>query len=265
MATHFRVIIIFLALTCVSYSAKGQSLDCGKPPELPLKQQEIETLKGDLEGKAHLLSRLVGTGNLKGAIESERNTIWQSASETVAAWKVGYLSYLFCASVMSDKSLTSEKRMEALRQFQETMERRPRSDVTRGDIESVQAKLDKIENMLEEKNIRKLEVISEEYKLDEKYPLGWVLFYSDGRKRLYQANSNNSGISFDASETKAYKEGGMNCLSKFSIKSGNAFFSMADTCIGNSVRNLASVKGVNLIVEPIAVSGDAAAFVLGMR
>src|SRR4051794_28457088 len=83
----FTRIIIFLAFSCICYSANAQSVDCGKPPELPLKQQETEKLKGDLEGKAQLLSRLVGTGNLKGAIETERNTIWQSTSETtIAAW-----------------------------------------------------------------------------------------------------------------------------------------------------------------------------------
>jgi hypothetical protein len=116
------LVCLVLAVIGGSRTVSAQPLDCGKPPELPLKSQETEKLKGELEGKAQMLSRLIGNADLKGAVETERNTLFQSADQVLAAWQANYLSYVFCASVMSDKSLSVEKRIDAWRQFQQAMQ-----------------------------------------------------------------------------------------------------------------------------------------------
>jgi hypothetical protein len=116
------LVCLVLAVIGGSSIVSAQPLDCGKPPELPLKSQETEKLKGELEGKAQMLSRLIGNADLKGAVETERNTLFQSADQVLAAWQANYLSYVFCASVMSDKSLSVEKRIDAWRQFQQAMQ-----------------------------------------------------------------------------------------------------------------------------------------------
>jgi hypothetical protein len=99
----------------------AQPLNCGTPPQLPLQSQEQEKIKGELEGKAQFFSRLVAGGNLKGAVEAERRTIYQAADVLQAAWEAAYLSYLFCSTVMSDSSISSQEKLSAILVFRQGM------------------------------------------------------------------------------------------------------------------------------------------------
>jgi len=119
---RFPMLVLVALVVGNNGLVSAQPLDCGKPPELPYKSQESEKLKGELEGKAQMLSRLVGNADLKGAVETERKTLFQSADQVLVAWQANYLSYEFCASVMSDKSLSVEKRIDAWHQFQQAMQ-----------------------------------------------------------------------------------------------------------------------------------------------
>jgi hypothetical protein len=85
------LVFVMVALVGNSDMVSAGTLDCGKPPELPYKSQESEKLKGELEGTAQMLSRLVGNADLKGAVETERNTLFQSADQVLAAWQANYL------------------------------------------------------------------------------------------------------------------------------------------------------------------------------
>src|SRR4051794_4165440 len=116
-----KFIFIFGAIVLIRTTALGQLLDCGKPPELQFKSEETESLKGNLESQAQFLSKFVGGAGLTGEATAARKTIYQHADKVLAAWQAGYLSYVFCASVMQDKSLSTEKKINAWRQFQEAM------------------------------------------------------------------------------------------------------------------------------------------------
>jgi hypothetical protein len=145
------LVFVIVALVGNSGAVFPQSLDCGKPPELPYKSQESEKLKGELEGKAQMLSRLVGNADLKGAVETERNTIFQSADQVLAAWQSNYLSYVFCASVMSDKSLSVEKRIDAWREFQQAMQP-PKAALTQSDVAYIKQLLENLSTNAPELN-----------------------------------------------------------------------------------------------------------------
>jgi hypothetical protein len=113
--------LVLIAMVAGSRIVSAQSLNCGTPPQLPLQSQEEEKVKGELEGKAQFFSRLVAGGNLKGAVEAERRTIYQSADGVQAAWQAAYLSYLFCSTVMSDKSVSSQEKLSAILIFRQGM------------------------------------------------------------------------------------------------------------------------------------------------
>jgi hypothetical protein len=99
----------------------GCAPHCGSPPLLPVQSQEYESIKGELEGKAEFLSRLIGNGNLKGAVEAEHRTIYQAADAIQAAWQSAYLSYLFCSTVMSDNTMSSQEKLNAIVVFRQGM------------------------------------------------------------------------------------------------------------------------------------------------
>lgn len=96
---------------------------CGSPPELPMKAGETDRIKGNLEGKAQFLSRLVGDASLAGNIENERQTIYQSSDKIFAAQQDAFLLYMFCISVMGDKSLSTQDKITAIRQYKQPLQR----------------------------------------------------------------------------------------------------------------------------------------------
>jgi hypothetical protein len=112
---------VLVAMLASVRVVSAQSLNCGAPPPLPVQSQEDEKIKGELEGKAQFLLRLVGGGDLKGAVEAERRTIYQSADKIQAAWQAAYLSYLFCSTVMSDNSISSQEKLSAILVFKQGM------------------------------------------------------------------------------------------------------------------------------------------------
>jgi hypothetical protein len=66
-------------------------------------------------------------------------------------------------------------------------------------VESEQtALLQDIRKLLENLNPHELETFFESRGLEQKYPLGFALFYSDGRKNLYYGNPSRSGIAVSA-------------------------------------------------------------------
>jgi hypothetical protein len=113
-----------LALVAVVAGARvaaGQTLDCPAPPQLPVQSQEDEKIKGELQGKAQFLTRMLANGNFQGAVEAERKTIYQSVTGLQAAWQAAYLTYLFCSTVMSDKTLSSQQKLSAIMVFKQGM------------------------------------------------------------------------------------------------------------------------------------------------
>jgi hypothetical protein len=62
--------------------------------------------------------------------------------------------------------------------------------------------LQDIKQLLENQNSHELNKFFESKEFEQKYPLGFALFYSDGRKTLYYGKPSSSGIIFDPSTLK---------------------------------------------------------------
>lgn len=112
-----KPIVLFVALM-LSFSARAQP-SCGDPPRV-----DDQTLKGDLEGKAQFLSRLVGDANLKGQIETARTDIFSKYPNAGEAHSDAYLEYMFCSFVLSDPKLTAQEKLRAILEFRQA-EREP--------------------------------------------------------------------------------------------------------------------------------------------
>ena len=111
--------------------AQGQAkLSCGAPPELQTKAQDTEKIKGDLQGKAQLLSRFVGDASLSGKIEQEKISIYQSADTVSAAQQIAYVYYIFCSIILPDTTLSTPDKIKALTDFQDKMREPSKSGTT---------------------------------------------------------------------------------------------------------------------------------------
>jgi hypothetical protein len=108
----------FSALLALSRSlhAQEQSI-CGQPPSLPTTAQNEESIKGQLQGQADFLSKLVGKAELSGQVEAARKQIYQSSDQFLAAQKDAYLAYVFCILITQDKSLSTEAKLKAVDTF----------------------------------------------------------------------------------------------------------------------------------------------------
>jgi hypothetical protein len=97
--------------------ASAQPELCGPPPSLPVELQSDETIKGQLEGQARLLSGFVGKAELGGQVEATRKKLYQSSDKFFAAQKDAYLAYLFCIVVVQDRTTPFAEKITALQEF----------------------------------------------------------------------------------------------------------------------------------------------------
>jgi WD40 repeat protein len=104
---------IAIASTCVffifSASAFAQTVNCGaQPKELPPDVQE--KIKGDVEGKAQLFTKLLGDAALKGTVEASKTELQQKYKDVDKAQMDRYMSWVSCQSIMQDKNLTTAEK-----------------------------------------------------------------------------------------------------------------------------------------------------------
>ncbi|MGC2523483.1 MAG: hypothetical protein WA417_12745 [Stellaceae bacterium] len=66
------LVLILFSLTIPAFA----QVDCGtNPKDVPPDVQQ--TLSGDVEGKAQLFTKLIGDANIKGAVQTSKNEIYQ--------------------------------------------------------------------------------------------------------------------------------------------------------------------------------------------
>jgi hypothetical protein len=102
---------------CCPESARAQDTLCGKTPEFDSRLENLERWKGDLEGRAQALARFLGTGELSGKIETERRELYKSSDRAEAARADAYLTYLFCVTIMNDRSLSTADKLKVIQEF----------------------------------------------------------------------------------------------------------------------------------------------------
>lgn len=106
-----RNMLIALAIV-ITAPLLAHAQQCGDPPRV-----DDQLLKGDLEGKAKLLSSFVGDANLKGRVEAARTDIFSKYPEANQAHSDAYLQYMFCTFVLSDPKLSAQEKFQAIQEF----------------------------------------------------------------------------------------------------------------------------------------------------
>jgi hypothetical protein len=114
---RITVLIIFMLFGIAEASA--QHPICGRAPEWDIKSQDTESLKGDLQGKAQLLTKLLGSANLSGQIQTERETLYKNSDEPEARRQDAYLAYMFCVLIMDDRTLSINEKIKAINEFKQ--------------------------------------------------------------------------------------------------------------------------------------------------
>ena len=99
-----RIVMLTLAAWLTLFATAPAQPSCGDPPRV-----DDQTLKTDLEGKAKLLSNLVGNASLKGQIDTTRVDIFSKYPNAGAAHSDTYLEYMFCSFVLTDPKLSGQE------------------------------------------------------------------------------------------------------------------------------------------------------------
>jgi hypothetical protein len=122
-----------LAIICSQGgSARAQEGLCGVAPSLPTTAQQEETLKGQLQGQADFLSKLIGKAELGGQIETARKQLYQNSDSFFAAQKDAYIAYVFCVLVTGDKSLSMADKLRTLQTFRDAAPRQQSEPAQKG-------------------------------------------------------------------------------------------------------------------------------------
>jgi hypothetical protein len=128
-------------------------------------------------------------------------------------------------------------------------------------------KLAAIAHLLEnkDKDPQAIKQFTDQAGFAQKYPLGFALFYSDGRKVLYYGKPNDGGISFDPSSLTVTRTHNTYCMNILPVRiRGKLLDNIRNVCVVN-ISHLARVDDVVLDIEVLAGSDEGAAWILGMK
>jgi hypothetical protein len=111
----YWLLLLFLWLPNLAVASREI---CGGPPSDQLKEENIESIKGELAGKANLLSSYVGKAELGGKIEAARHDIFAKYPDAAAAYRDRYLLYMFCFALFDPKNTqNSHDKIKAIQEF----------------------------------------------------------------------------------------------------------------------------------------------------
>ena len=115
--TSPSALLVLVLGACMTLMNSAWAIDCGSvPPVID------ETLKGAIEGKANVLSRLLGDAALSGEIDTAKNDIFFKYPDADKTRINAYFLYIMCQSVFNDNTLTEpQKRDEFSRIRQEIL------------------------------------------------------------------------------------------------------------------------------------------------
>jgi hypothetical protein len=109
--------------------------------------------------------------------------------------------------------------------------------------------------------------IEEENGLSEKYPLGFMIIYSDSHEIIH-SNPQAGKITFDMSDVKVSRSGGEYCMNRIPLKiEGRPIEAIQGVCFGGraGVIHAALIDYVQIDIEPLALASDRSAWVIGAR
>jgi hypothetical protein len=103
-------------------SAAAQSACGDNPKQVPVEAEE--SLKGDVEGKAQVLTRLLGQAQMKGAIETGRKELYERHQNLDQHQIDMYFMWVACQEIMSDKSLPTREKVRLWNDIRPTFTQR---------------------------------------------------------------------------------------------------------------------------------------------
>lgn len=104
---------IFLFSFVFTCNAAAQSISiCGDAPPVA-----NELLKGEIKGKAQLLTRYFGESELSGKIETSRTEIFSRYPEAEKSRSNAYFEYQVCVLIMGDNTKTPTQKLDALKEI----------------------------------------------------------------------------------------------------------------------------------------------------
>lgn len=104
-----RIFLVLLSLVAPS-SVYAQASLCGDPPPVA-----NEDLKAEIEGKAQILSRLLGDASLSGEIQTSRTEIFSKYKDDEQSRSNAYLEYQFCVLIFNDQDMSTKEKIEELK------------------------------------------------------------------------------------------------------------------------------------------------------
>lgn len=111
-----KVAVLALFTIALSFAAQAEETQvCGPPPPPDVLKEISSKTKGDIEGKAQAISKVLGSAGITGKIESERRKLYQTTDQSERVRNDRYLFYVTCVLLMKDTSAPLEKKLEAIR------------------------------------------------------------------------------------------------------------------------------------------------------
>ena len=109
ISVMWKVTIVLGLIMFVCRPASAQTVNCGEQPkELPADVEQ--RIKGDVEGKAQLFTKLLGDAALKGTVEASKKELQQKYKDVDKAQMDRYMSWVSCQSIMQDKEMTTAQK-----------------------------------------------------------------------------------------------------------------------------------------------------------
>jgi len=110
MRIELALLILLLSTNASpGIAATGHAI-CGNPPPVA-----NESLKAEIAGKAKLLSRYIGGGEISGRIEEAQTEIFSKYPDAERSRSNAYLDYMLCILLMDDKRMTTPEKLDELR------------------------------------------------------------------------------------------------------------------------------------------------------
>ena len=108
----FTLCVVLLCVSFIPGVSVAQSL-CGdaQPKEVPALIQE--QLKGDVEGQANLVTRWLGSGQLKGAVDTSRMELHEKHNDVDQHQIDMYFMWVACEFINSDRNLSGAEKAKA--------------------------------------------------------------------------------------------------------------------------------------------------------
>lgn len=105
---------LFFAFTWISMNSSASAeVFCGDvPKDVPISTQD--QLKADVDGKAQLLTKLLGNAQIKGNIDSSRTELYEHHKNIDQHQIDMYYMWISCQTITSDKSISTEEKTKLL-------------------------------------------------------------------------------------------------------------------------------------------------------